>query len=322
MMSQGGIVMNAPLITIGLTCYNAEVSITKAIKSAVDQNYVNKEILVVDDCSTDSSKDLLRSLEAQHACIRVIFLRNNVGAAGARNELINQARGEYIAFFDDDDISLPNRLTSQLNKLVDMEAKTGIKNLLCFSSGVRIYPNGYQYPMPAIGSRGLAPLGPDALGYLLWNEKKPKIFYGAGTPTCALMAKVNTLQEVGGFDESLRRVEDLDLAVRVALSGGGFVGTTMVEFHQLATHADYKVPSKNLESELQIIEKYKTQLEATGRYWYAKTWLKFRYFYFAKRLGKAILTLALLLMRHPIITTSHLCFSAPSRILHEYKMAK
>ena len=83
-----------PLITIGITCFNAESSIRRAVESALAQSWAHKEIIVVDDCSTDSSLETLKDLKG----IKVIHHEQNIGPGGARQTLLNEAQGEFIDY--------------------------------------------------------------------------------------------------------------------------------------------------------------------------------------------------------------------------------
>ena len=102
--------MENQLVTIGITCFNAEETIKRAIRSALGQDWQNIEILVVDDCSTDSSVEIITKAITNDSRARLIKHVKNCGPAGARNTILDQACGEFIAFFDDDDESMPGRI--------------------------------------------------------------------------------------------------------------------------------------------------------------------------------------------------------------------
>src|SRR5688572_8623747 len=209
---------SAPLITIGITCFNAADTIRRAIDSAMRQTWRHVEVIVVDDCSKDGSADVAANALEDWGGGRLIRLTKNVGVAQARNVLLEAAQGEFITFFDDDDESLPHRLAEQHRAIIEYEARVGSGLIVCFASGRRRYPNGYTRDLEAIGSRPETPKGMDVVDYALFNDRRPEVFYGRGTPSCALMARMSTLRHVGGYDGGLRRVEDVDLAIRLGLS--------------------------------------------------------------------------------------------------------
>lgn len=92
-----------PLITVGLTCFQAADTICQAIQSAVAQDWPNLEIIIVDDCSTDGSAKIVEQAIAGIANARLIRHAVNGGPAAARNSLLAAAKGEFLIFFDDDD---------------------------------------------------------------------------------------------------------------------------------------------------------------------------------------------------------------------------
>ena len=89
--------MTEVLITCGITAYNAEDSIERAIRSALSQTWRPLEIVVVDDCSTDRTSEILQRLTSEHDEIRIIHHRENRGVAAARNSIINEAKGSFVA---------------------------------------------------------------------------------------------------------------------------------------------------------------------------------------------------------------------------------
>lgn len=315
--------MNAQLVTIGIPCFNASDTVLRAVDSALAQDWPNLEILIVDDASTDGSAIVVEAAIAGETKTRLIRHSTNTGPAGTRNTIIDEAKGEFIAFFDDDDESLPERLSKQVGRLVAYEKQSGMKLVVCYASGIRHYSNGYALELPAIGSRGKEmPHGSAVADYLLLFRRKPDWFYGSGTPTCSLLARRSTFSSIGKFDPQLRRVEDVDFAIRLALQGGHFIGTQESLFIQHATSAADKSPEKNLESEQAIVKKYKDYLDSIGRYYYAIHWPRLRYWHFKRRYGRFIAELTGLLFRHPFTVTSHLLVTGPRRLLHERKMAK
>ena len=251
---------------------------------------------------------------------RLIHHAINRGTAAARNTILAEAKGEFVAFFDDDDESLPERVRLQHEALLEYEKTSGADLVACYASGLRRYPNGYELNMPAIGSRPVAPNGETVADYLLFNARRKGMFYGAGTPTCALMARLSTFRAVGGFDDALRRAEDVDFAVRLALAGGYFIGCPRKLFLQHATIASDKTPRKNLEAELRLIEKHADYLRRRNRYGYARDWFHVRYYHFSGQRLKFLAALVAFLLHYPVSGARHLLRSFPARWVHERDM--
>ena len=314
--------MTEPLITIGITAYKAADTIRRAIASAAAQDWPRSEIIIVDDCSGDQTVTAIEEAIKGIEHVRLIVHKENTGPAGARNTILRAANGEFVAFFDDDDESLPERLKTQHARIVSYERETGSDIVLCYASGERLYPNGYKKPLDAIGSQGHPPYGEEMADRLLFFGGDKSKFYGAGTPTCSLMARKRVFEQVGGFDQNFRRVEDIDFAVRCAIAGGHFIGCPQRLFVQHATDASDKSYENNLEAELQLVEKHQAFLKKRGRYVYAREWPKIRYSHFKKDYGRFFMILAKLWCRHPIAVTKHLFTTGPARLVHERKMRK
>ncbi len=314
--------MKNKLITIGIPCYNAQDTILRALKSAVSQDWDHKEILVVDDASSDQSIDVVQKFLKDHPDVRLIKHQGNLGPAAARQTVLENAKGSFIAFFDDDDESLPERLATQYKHICSYEEKTGETLIACYASGKRLYANGYEINMTAIGAKPEVPHGAPVADKLLFFSGDSSFFYGSGTPTCSLMARKSTFEAVGGFDPNFRRVEDVDFAIRVALAGGHFIGCQDLLFIQYSTQAIDKTPEKNRDAEIQLAEKHKAYLKSVGRYTYAKKWPLLRYHHFKGQYFQMLFILLELFIRHPLKTTSHFMSTAPKRFWHERRMKK
>lgn len=105
-----------PKISVLLPVYNAKAFIAESIQSILDQTEPDFELLIVDDCSTDGSIEIIDSFKDP----RIIFhkKKRNSGYTESLNWAIDQAKGEYIARMDADDVSLPNRFEKQLKFLM------------------------------------------------------------------------------------------------------------------------------------------------------------------------------------------------------------
>ena len=102
-------------VSIIIPCYNARTTIAETIESVMAQTYNNWELLVIDDCSTDGSAEIIKQYSAKDARIR--YLRTDAlsgSPALPRNIGIDNARGRFIAFLDADDVWLPEKLEKQV----------------------------------------------------------------------------------------------------------------------------------------------------------------------------------------------------------------
>ncbi|MGG0657023.1 glycosyltransferase family 2 protein [Rummeliibacillus pycnus] len=103
------------IISIITPSYNSSEFIGETIESVIKQTYPNWEMIIVDDCSTDNTKEVVEKYIQQDNRIKYYLLKNNSGAAIARTKAMELATGEYIAFLDSDDIWIEEKLEKQLS---------------------------------------------------------------------------------------------------------------------------------------------------------------------------------------------------------------
>lgn len=190
-----------PLVSVIIPCFNSKSTLLKSIDSVLAQTYKNYEIILADDASTDGTAELVANLE--NALIKSVALKNNSGAAAARNAGIRQAKGKYIAFLDSDDTWHPDKLAKQVNKFE--------KNHLCaliscdsifVSEEGRVLKRSHVTRPPVQGR----------------NAWKILLAYNF-LPTPTVMVKREDAVKCGTFNEKLVVGEDLDLWVRIAHEG-------------------------------------------------------------------------------------------------------
>lgn len=180
-----------PEISVIIPVYNAADTIQNAIESVLGQSYANFELILIDDASQDNWEETLKEVSDP----KVIFLKHgkNQGAAAARNTGIQNAKGEYIAFLDSDDVWLPNKLETQIKFMKNTEGRVKAS---CTSFALRRL-NGRKQDRILSKSKN-------------WND----ILLGGCTvsPGTTLMAKRDLFlnEEVGLFSKKLRRLEDWD----------------------------------------------------------------------------------------------------------------
>ena len=113
-----------PKVSVLMPIYKTQKDYLKeAIESILNQTYKDFEFLILDDCPDDSREDVVKSYKDK----RIVYHKNekNLGISASRNKLLDMAKGEYIAVFDHDDISYPQRLEKQVAYL-DTHPKVGI----------------------------------------------------------------------------------------------------------------------------------------------------------------------------------------------------
>lgn len=297
---------NRPLITIGITCHNAALTIKRSIASALKQDWSNFEIIIVDDFSEDNSIEIIEEMKEGGNSINLICHAENKGYPAALNTIINHASGEYIAFFDDDDDNRVDRLSEQYERLSKFENSHPGHPVLCYSHR-RVFVDGNEKSsafVHAIGALSPEPHGFMVADFLLLH-KKNRVHQWGEFGSCTMMASRKLLREFG-FDERFRRCAEWDLAVRVALQGGYFISVDKPLVLQHKTNSPDKSGRKPLIYSLMLRKKHKEYLSRSRAYWGSIFQSYSRFYYFKKRPWKSRICLALA------------CFCSPSQIMvHE-----
>jgi glycosyltransferase involved in cell wall biosynthesis len=293
-----------PLITIGITCFNAEDTIARAITSAAKQDWPNFEIVVVDDASSDKSVDVIKELQKKDSRIQLQQHDQNLGYPSALNTIVQNARGDYIAFFDDDDDNAENRLDEQYIRLTGFQAKHSDTPVLCYSHR-RVFVDGKEKPegfVHAIGAKAPEPHGEMAAKFLLWHEKEEGYQWGE-FGSCTMMAPTSTLKEFQ-FDPNFRRSAEWDLVIRVALKGGHFIAVDKPLITQHKTQTMDKAGTKPLQYSLLLRKKHKDYLKKNKVYLGSilQAYSRFHYFRNNRWLSRFYLTLACLCSPTKILT--------------------
>ena len=305
--------MKYPLITIGIATYNASNSIERAVNSALSQSWKPLEIIIVDDCSKDNTYKKLKKISSKHKEIRIYKNKKNLGVGYVRNLIIKKTRGEFLAFFDDDDESMPERLKWQYQRILEYEKNFKSSSLVvCHTSRKVIYPNGKIRIEGTLGSRmdSRSPFGLSVARRILLGEPL-RDGYGA-CPTCCQMARTTTYIQAGGFDKRFRRSEDTDFCIRLAMKGAHFVG---IKKH-LVLQTMTKTSDKSIDIEFKyanlLLKKHKDFINKNGSYKFCVYWQKIKYGFFKRELKKIITIFLILIIFYPIKTLLRLFQSLKS----------
>jgi glycosyltransferase involved in cell wall biosynthesis len=190
------------LVSVIVPAFNRPVQLRRALRSVIAQDYRDIEVIVVDDRSEPPV-----ALDLDDGRLRLIRAERNGGPAAARNLGIAAAQGEVIAFLDSDDAWLPGKLRTQVEVLqTALRADAG--RLLAVTCGF-VYPDRrgrpeVRFPSPAEEVATFA----------------SGCWHSPGSTALVVRA---AFARCGGYDERLRRLEDLDWFLRFGLSGGRLV---------------------------------------------------------------------------------------------------
>ncbi len=127
-MNRSKNIKNSPLVSVIIPTYNGESTILRAINSVLNQTYSNLELIIVDDCSKDNTFEVVKNVKDKR--VKVLRHKKNRGGSAARNTGIKEAKGEYIAFLDDDDEWLNEKVEKQVEYLKSKESSL-YKGVVC-----------------------------------------------------------------------------------------------------------------------------------------------------------------------------------------------
>ena len=135
-------------ISIIIPNYNKEKYIEKCVDSVLKQSYMPKEIIIVDDCSTDNSRRIIEKLAKENESIKLIYPKTNGGVSKARNLGLQNASYDYVTFIDSDDFYINvDKLKNEMKQLKLLEKK-GYQGL-AYSTTVLVDEDGKVIPCRA-----------------------------------------------------------------------------------------------------------------------------------------------------------------------------
>lgn len=236
-------------VSVIIPTYNREKQIGRAIRSVLSQTYENYELIIVDDGSTDHTREIV----GQFADERILYIcqETNRGACHARNIGIQASQSDYIAFLDSDDEWMPDKLRFQMENMMNSSKNVGL--VYCRMSGIERNGSRRCYTPAYDISKNL--LEGDMFRLLLW-------WNFIGTPT--MLVRRECLERVGCFKESLPCLQDYELVLRVAKEWQiGFVDEVLVEVHKTDNSLSTRV-AERLVVQCYLVSKYRREMTEYG----------------------------------------------------------
>lgn len=231
-------------VSVIIPTYNRAELLVKAVKSLQKQTHQNLEIIIIDDCSNDSTAQAVDCINDS----RIIYIKHEVnkGGAEARNTGLQYASGGYIAFLDSDDQWMPDKLERQL-ALFEGNPAVGV-----IYTGMKVFQDGYL----------VREIIPKHKGDLLAKLVESNCIY----TTSSILVKKELLEEIEGFNSSLPSCQDWDLYLRLAqISQFDFVEDSLVLYMQ---HSGDRISTNHkavVDGHMQIYETYKEIAQAQGK---------------------------------------------------------
>jgi len=237
---------DSPFFTVIIPTHNRSNLLNRAVTSVLDQTFEDFEIIIVDDHSTDDTSSAVKLFSDP----RIHHMLNNrtKGACGARNVGILSAKGKWVAFLDDDDVWLPEKLKFQYELAQRVDKNVG---LICTDYG--IYKEKKDNPV----IRKNRPSG--------WVSDK--LLYG-GIIAClsSVCVRTEVLKAIEGFDECFPSSQDQDLYLRVAeLSQFAHVPKTLVHIYQEPRNRIGQNSKSKLEGYIMFRNKYSALINQSLR---------------------------------------------------------
>lgn len=209
-------VSNNPLVSIIIAVYNAERYLKECIHSAINQSWPIKEIIIIDDGSTDNSLKIAKEFES-YQCI--IVGQKNKGASAARNLGLSYAKGEYIQFLDADDILDPHKIELQILQLINNENKLAVCSTVHFEDG-----SDYLNHFPSAYEEQFIESNPDPVDFLirLWGGFNDQ---GSMVQPNAWLTPKKLINKAGLWNEDISLDDDGEFFSRVILASSGIIKT-------------------------------------------------------------------------------------------------
>lgn len=292
-----------------LITYNAEDTVLRALEGINQQKIPPTEVIVVDDCSRDSTLEIVKAFVFESPRVSIIEMKQNSGQSVCRNVGIDLAQTAVLMFFDDDDYSLETRSVTHCRNF-----QAACK--LSFVSSIKEYPNGLQVQHSNHDWSGRVSPNPFA-EYLLLGKSFE--FGSLFIPMSTACIDKATLQSVGGFDADLRRLEDVDLMIRISATQTVMGWSSEIGVIRSATKSSDKGDGIDMIYEKRILQKHKYRLPK-GRFKGALIHCEARRLYFSSQRFK----LSLFLITHPVYTLGKILRPSPAirRLCHDVRTSR
>jgi glycosyltransferase involved in cell wall biosynthesis len=233
-----------PTVSVIVPAYNAERYLSECVESALAQTYADLELVIVDDGSTDGTREIANTLCSRDPRVRVIS-QDNRGLAGARNTALIAARGQVFALLDSDDVWAPTFLAEQM-RMLDGDRRVAIVTGNAFNRG------GVWDGLP------VRPIVADSrpLDLLEILQDEAAVFIMS-------VFRREVVDRIGMFDEGFRTNEDYDFWIRAALAGFRFARNPKpLGFYRRHGHSLSSSQSRMLAGILRVYRKTLPSCEA------------------------------------------------------------
>ncbi len=245
--------INNPLVSVIIPTYKRSDYLIRAIESVINQTYSPIEIIVVDDNDGDNEfrKDTKKNVGKYIASNNIIYVEHefNKGISAARNTGLESAKGEYIAFLDDDDEFLPEKIALQVACFQSSNSSVGL-----------VYGSFIRFETDSNTERIIKPKHAGNLQNILGLNH-------IGSPSMVMCTK-KAIDKVNGFDVTFRSREDIDFYYRLAKHYNfSYVQDVIMKYYIHPNIQLSKIHTDKIAYMIQFIEKYGLELENPVSRW-------------------------------------------------------
>ncbi len=236
--------MEQPLVSIIIPAYNSEKYLAETILSALSQTWPNKEVILVDDGSTDGSLAVAKKFESVK-----VFYQNNRGASAARNKGLKESKGEFIQFLDGDDLLSPDKIATQVGILQQNPGKIAACSTIHFENG-----SLHEQGTPTPGEDDFLFSDDDPAHFLvnfLGGFKEVHAVIGVH----AWLTPKSIIVKAGPLNEDLTVDDDGEFFSRVILNSKGIIKTEGAAYYRKYKNQDKSLSSQNNKKSLESIFK-------------------------------------------------------------------
>jgi glycosyltransferase involved in cell wall biosynthesis len=227
--------MDQPLVSIIIPAYNSEKYLAETITAALDQTWPNKEVIIVDDGSTDGTLAIARKFESETV---QVFYQENKGASGARNKGLQEAKGQFIQFLDGDDLLSPDKITIQMDVLLQNPGKIAACGTVHFMDGT---PHEQGTPTPDEDDFLFS--DDDPAHFLInflggFKDIRPII------SVHAWLTPKTIIDKAGKWNEELTVDDDGEFFSRVILNSAGIIKTGGISYYRKFDNSNNSLSSQ------------------------------------------------------------------------------
>jgi glycosyltransferase involved in cell wall biosynthesis len=220
--------MRNVLVSVIIPAFNASEHIIETLHSIRNQTYTNWEIIVVNDCSTDETVNLVNQFPNEdRSVIKVISNKTNLGVCASRNIAVAHSAGTWLALLDSDDVWLPNHLETLMHEV-------------SINSELDVVFSGFDAFLGDVNNI----IFKQKISKEMWDNFNLSLFtHNLGITSSTAVIKKKSWSNIGGMIQGLDYCEEMELFIRLAKAGAKFkfssLHTTLYRKHSNAGSASY-----------------------------------------------------------------------------------